>query len=77
MRKIGKRSILIERAHKVFVVTCIGLTLYGLSGLAQRWYRYFTVLRPEAQQRELAKQENLLREGSSDLLQDSVQNLRT
>lgn len=74
MKKVAKKNILIERIHKGFVLGCIALTLYGLTGLGQRWYRYFTVLKPEAKQKELLEKQKLLEEGSSEILKDPAKN---
>ncbi|XP_065168804.1 uncharacterized protein [Atheta coriaria] len=77
MKKVAKSNILLDRLHKGVVLTCIGITLYGVGHLGLRWYRYFTVLRPEAKQRELLDQQKLLTEGSSniDLLTDSAKTI--
>lgn len=40
------RNALMDRAHRGFVLTCIGLTAYGTYLLSLRVYRYFTVLAP-------------------------------
>lgn len=77
MRKTPVKSIIIDRLHKGFVLTCVAVTVYGLGHLGLRWYRYFTVLRPEAKRRELMENKNLLAEGSSELLQDSAQQIQT
>lgn len=76
MKKTPARNIIADRLHKGFVLTCVAVTLYGVGHLGLRWYRYFTVLRPEAKQRELMEKQNLLAEGSSEMLQDSAENLR-
>lgn len=77
MKRIARKNILIERAHKAFVVGCIATTLYGFVHYCTRWYRYFTVLKPDIQQQELARQQELLAEGSSELLKDSSKDLNT
>lgn len=65
MKKTPGKSILIDRIHKGIVLTCVGITLYGLVGFGSRWYNYFTVLRPEAKRRELLEKEELLTEGAA------------
>lgn len=77
MRKVARKNIIMDRLHKGFVVGCIVVTLYGLSSLGQRWYRYFTVLRPQQKQRELLAKQELLAEGSSDKLKDNAADLTT
>lgn len=77
MKKSARKSLLLDRLHKGFVLTCIGVSLFGLSHLGYRWYRYFTVLRPDAKRKELMEKEQLLAEGSSDLLKDKAINLTT
>lgn len=77
MKKTPVRNAIIDKLHKGFVLTCVAVTVYGIGHLGLRWYRYFTVLRPEAKKRELLENKNLLAEGSSDLLQDSAQTLKS
>lgn len=77
MKKTARRSLILDKLHKGFVLTCIGVTLYGLTHFGMRWYNYFAVLRPEAKRRELLEKQKLLSEGSSDVLIDSAMNLKT
>lgn len=53
------QSQLVDRMHRGFVYTCMGLTAYGGYLLSLRVYRYFTVIRPET----LAYQQQLLQHG--------------
>lgn len=52
MRKIPNGKIL-DKIHRGFVYTCIGLTLYGTALIGQRVYRYFSVVRPNREELEL------------------------
>ncbi|XP_022903555.1 uncharacterized protein [Onthophagus taurus] len=72
MKKTPSRSIIVDRLHKGFVITCVAITLYGVGHLGMRWYRYFAELRPAAKQKELLEKQNLLAEGASDVLKDSA-----
>lgn len=45
MKKAPKFRYL-DLAHKSVVVSCIGLTLWGGYMLGNRFYRYFTVVKP-------------------------------
>lgn len=38
---------LLDRFHRGFVYTCLGLTAYGSYLLGMRVYRFFTVIQPE------------------------------
>lgn len=71
MKKIPKRSVILDRFHKGFVITCLAITAYAVSNLGVGWYRYFAVLKPAARQKQLLEKEELLLEGSSEILQDS------
>uniref|UniRef100_A0A1L8DZV1 Putative cytochrome oxidase c assembly n=1 Tax=Nyssomyia neivai TaxID=330878 RepID=A0A1L8DZV1_9DIPT len=53
MRKVPKRDMLFDKLHRGVVWTCMGITVYGTYLLGVRVYRYFTVIRPAQQQREL------------------------
>lgn len=77
MRKIPKRSILLDRLHKGFVLSCVGITIFGTGYLGIGWYRYFAVMKPAAKQRQLLENQDLLREGSSEILEDSSPVLRS
>lgn len=70
MLKKARASAILDKLHKGFVCTCVGVTLYGTYMLGWRFYRYFTVIRPENQQKELKMKQSLLAEGSSDNLKD-------
>lgn len=70
MRKLPKRNVLLDRLHKGFVISCMGVTVLGTLYLGMGAYRYFMVLKPEAQQRKLLEKQQLLAEGSSENLKD-------
>uniref|UniRef100_A0A1B0CV88 Cytochrome oxidase c assembly n=1 Tax=Lutzomyia longipalpis TaxID=7200 RepID=A0A1B0CV88_LUTLO len=53
MRRLPKKDLLFDKLHRGVVWTCMGLTLYGTYLLGARVYRYFTVIKPARQQREL------------------------
>ncbi|XP_055693391.1 uncharacterized protein LOC129795885 [Lutzomyia longipalpis] len=53
MRRLPKKDLLFDKLHRGVVWTCMGLTLYGTYLLGTRVYRYFTVIKPARQQREL------------------------
>lgn len=44
---------ILDRLHKGFVITCMGVTLYGTFLLGMRVYRYFTVIQPANKEAEL------------------------
>lgn len=74
------RNKLLDNLHKGFVISCIGLTCYGLYLFGSRYYRYFTVVRPTIKEKEAEEERNLLSEGKatpeSSLLIDSASNLK-
>lgn len=76
MRKIARRSLIADTLHKGFVCACVGLTLYGTCHLGWRFYRYYTVIRPEQETKDLAMKQSILAEGSSDNLKDSAPQLK-
>uniref|UniRef100_A0A1B0DK92 Uncharacterized protein n=1 Tax=Phlebotomus papatasi TaxID=29031 RepID=A0A1B0DK92_PHLPP len=53
MKKLPRREKLYDKLHRGVVWTCMGLTVYGTYLLGVRVYRYFTVIKPARQQREL------------------------
>lgn len=55
LKKFRNTSVLMDRLHKGFVVTCIAATLFGLTIAGHRTYLYFTVTRPTRDQEELRK----------------------
>ena len=46
MRKAAIPSKWFDRVHKGFVMTCVGLTLYGFSIIGSRAYHYYFVEKP-------------------------------
>lgn len=62
------QSQLVDRMHRGFVYTCMGLTAYGGYLLGLRVYRYFTVIKPEthAYQQQLLKHGGLANDQASD-----------
>lgn len=76
MRRKPRASAVLDTLHKGFVCTCVGVTLYGTYLLGWRFYRYFTVIKPEQQKRELIAKQSLLAEGSSDNLQDNAPQIK-
>lgn len=77
MKKLARKSAMLDKVHRGLVLACIGITIYGTAHLGMRWYRYFTVLRPEQKRRELLEKQELLAEGSSESLRDTAQDLKT
>lgn len=51
-----------DKLHRGFVITCIGMTTYGMYLLGWRVHRYFTVIKPMKEQAEL----KMIQEGSND-----------
>ncbi|XP_065088511.1 uncharacterized protein LOC135709985 [Ochlerotatus camptorhynchus] len=49
------RSLIVDRLHRGFVYTCLGLTMYGSYLIGQRVYRYFSIIKParEAEERRM------------------------
>lgn len=76
MKKLPKRSLLLDRFHKGFVLACVAVTVYAVSNFGLGWYNYYTVLKPAAREKQLLEKEALLREGSSEILEDTSPNLR-
>lgn len=76
MKRTPKRSILLDRLHKGFVLTCVCVTLGGTGYLALGWYKYFTEVKPALKQKQLLDKQSLLAEGSSDNLQDLAPTLK-
>lgn len=76
MKKLPKRSILLDRLHKGFVVTCVGITLLGTVYLCASAYNYFVVYKPTMKQRQLLEKQQLLAEGSSENLKDVAPTLK-
>ncbi|KAJ8917530.1 hypothetical protein NQ315_005579 [Exocentrus adspersus] len=72
MKKSPIRSLLVDKFHKGFVYTCIAVTIYGLSVVGMRYYRYITERRPQ----KLLEKQELLAEGSSEILKDTAETLR-
>lgn len=62
------QSLLIDRMHRGFVYTCMGLTAYGSYLLGLRVYRFFTVIKPEvnAYQQQLLQHGGLANEHKAD-----------
>lgn len=77
LRKKVRSSFVLDKLHKGFVCACVGVTIYGTYLLGWRFYRYFTVVKPDKEQKELLAKQSLLTEGSSDVLKDTAQQLRT
>lgn len=63
MFKHRTRNLILDKLHKGFVITCIGVTGYGCYLLGWRFYRYFTVIKPERQILASEEQKQLLAEG--------------
>lgn len=55
MKRVATSKIL-DKLHRGFVYTCMGLTLYGTAIIGHRVYRYFSVVKP---QREIAEMKML------------------
>ena len=53
LRKRRPAGYLIDKLHKGFVLSCIGVTLYGLGVAGHRAYLYFTVTRPARAEEQL------------------------
>lgn len=52
MKKYPKTAFL-DLLHRGVVWTCIGVTIGGTALLGYRFYRYFTVVKPERERLEL------------------------
>lgn len=76
MRRLPKTNVLLDRLHKGFVVTCIGVTAVATLYLSYSAYNYFAVYKPTAKQKQLVEKQQLLLEGSSDNLQDTAPSLQ-
>ncbi|XP_019865079.1 uncharacterized protein LOC109594312 [Aethina tumida] len=77
MKKTPSRnSALVDKLHKGFVLTCIGVTIYGFSMLGLKYYNYLTKTKPLLDQQKLKEAEGLLAEGSSDLLYDTAKTMK-
>lgn len=66
-----RRSVqtkLMDRLHRGFVYSCLGLTAYGSYLIAHRVYRFFTVIRPEtrAYEKSLVEHAKKMDSQSSD-----------
>lgn len=72
MKKSPIRSALVDKLHKGFVYTCIAVTIYGFSYMGLRYYRYVSEVKPK----RLLENQNLLAEGSSEILKDSAETLK-
>ncbi|EAT39695.1 AAEL008553-PA [Aedes aegypti] len=75
MKKQAK-NLLMDKLHRGVVYTCIGLTLYGSYMLGQRFYRYFTVIKPA----RLAEEQRMLEAGAGPgplVSADSAPTLKT
>lgn len=46
MRKLPQTGRLADILHKSFVLTCAGVTLFGISFVGERTYTYFTKTKP-------------------------------
>lgn len=60
--KRSSKNHLLDKAHRGFVYTCMGLTAYGCYLLGLRVHRYWTVIRPAKLEAEL----KMIQAGSSD-----------
>jgi hypothetical protein len=70
---------MVDKLHKGVVITCIGATLYGCALLGFKFYRYFTVTRPQRKLKEIDENKHLLLEGidtSEKAFQDSAPELK-
>lgn len=72
MKKSPRRNIWVDRFHKGFVYTCLGVTIISTGMLCLKAYDYFVNIKPQLKQQQLLKQNELLAEGSSDSLQDKT-----
>lgn len=75
------RTQLLDKLHKVGVVTMLGLTAYGALLLGLRTHRYFTIVRPQQQERkrmiaeEMIAQEQVEKEAELMRRQQEVEKL--
>lgn len=53
----------LDTVHRSIVWGCVGLTAYGFYLAGLRFHRYFTVLKPAAEERRRLKELELLAEG--------------
>ncbi|KAK3866642.1 hypothetical protein Pcinc_027844 [Petrolisthes cinctipes] len=52
MKKIPRASHVGDFLHKGFVLTCVGVTLYGFANVGSRIYNYYSVVKPQKQAEE-------------------------
>lgn len=76
MKKLPKRSILMDRLHKGTVIACISVTLLGTVYLGLAGYNYFMVFKPQKKQQQILEKQTLLAEGSSDNLKEIAPTLK-
>lgn len=62
------QSRLMDRFHRGFVYTCLGLTAYGGYLLSYRFYRFFTVIQPEKR----AYEQKMLEHGANSSASDDA-----
>lgn len=77
LRKTARANAILDKLHKGVVCACVGITLYGTYLFGWRIHRYFTVIKPQKDQKQLMEKQNLLAEGSSDMLKDMAPQLKT
>lgn len=63
MRKLPRAGQLGDILHKGFVMTCVGVTVYGLANVGSRIYNYYTVIKPQRLAEE--EREKRLNEGNN------------
>lgn len=67
MKRLPKPRAFLDTLHKGFVLSCVGLTFYGLFLLGLRAERYFTVIRPQRELKETELKNQLLSEGRAPI----------
>nr|CAI5838234.1 unnamed protein product [Callosobruchus analis] len=77
MRKHRVKNMVFDKLHKGFVCVCMAVTVYGMTVLGYRGYKYLTQSKPIIEQKKLLEKQELLAEGASEQLSDLTSTLRT
>ncbi|XP_057666916.1 uncharacterized protein LOC130900381 [Diorhabda carinulata] len=66
MKKYPYKNAILDKLHRGFVYSCIGLTLYAGTYIAVHYFNYFTQIKPEKDHKSLLENQQLLAEGAPD-----------
>jgi len=58
------KNRILDSLHKGVVLACVGVTLCGSVLLGLRFYRYYTVIKPQQKLKEIEENKHLLSEGA-------------